>query len=226
MVEAGGPRHGASGAVEIRRAGPGDGDALGEIHAAAWQAAYAPFFEPGFAARAVADRRTRWHRRVAEEAGEAGGVGGVASGAGAGAEVGSGVGAGAGAGAGAAAGSGAGAGAGAAVTLLAVVDGRPLALSVTLPSAARPDHAEIASFYAHPDGWGTGVAAALMEETLRGLRARGYAGVHLWTLRDTPQSRRFYVKCGFAECGTARAFDFGEGNLLEQVEYARSLPAG
>ncbi|KOU41161.1 hypothetical protein ADK55_29625, partial [Streptomyces sp. WM4235] len=74
MVEAGGPRHGASGAVEIRRAGPGDGDALGEIHAAAWQAAYAPFFEPGFAAHAVADRRTRWHRRVAEEAGEAGGV--------------------------------------------------------------------------------------------------------------------------------------------------------
>ncbi|MFJ5808418.1 GNAT family N-acetyltransferase [Streptomyces sp. NPDC093093] len=173
--------------MEIRRAGPGDGDALGEIHAAAWRAAYAPFFEPGFAARAVADRRTRWHRRVAQEAGS---------------------------------------GAGAAVTLLAVVDGRPLALSVTLPSASRPDCAEIASFYAHPDGWGTGVAAALMDETLRGLRTKGYAGVHLWTLRDTPQSRRFYVKCGFAECGTARAFDLGEGNLLEQVEYARPLAAG
>ncbi|MFD9376388.1 GNAT family N-acetyltransferase [Streptomyces sp. NPDC059999] len=191
--------------MEIRRAGPGDGDALGEIHAAAWQAAYAPFFEPGFAARAVADRRTRWHRRVAQEAGAgSGAVSGVGAGSG----------------------SGAGSGAGAAVTLLAVVDGRPLALSVTLRSASRPDCAEIASFYAHPDGWGTGVAAALMDETLRGLRTKGYAGVHLWTLRDTPQSRRFYVKCGFAECGTARAFDFGEGNLLEQVEYARPLAAG
>ncbi|MGW6821315.1 N-acetyltransferase family protein [Streptomyces sp. NPDC055005] len=205
MVEAGGPRHGASGAVEIRRAGPGDGDALGEIHAAAWEAAYAPFFEPGFAARAVADRRTRWHRRVAEEAG---------------------AGSGSGAGSGAGSGSGVGSGVGAAVTLLAIVDGRALALSVTLPSASRPDFAEIASFYAHPDGWGTGVAAALMDETLRGLRAKGYAGVHLWTLRDTPQSRRFYTKCGFADCGTARAFDFGEGNLLEQVEYARPLTAG
>ncbi|MEU9419205.1 GNAT family N-acetyltransferase [Streptomyces sp. NPDC048272] len=199
MVGSGRPPHGASGAVEIRRAGPGDGDALGEIHAAAWQAAYAPFFEPGFAARAVADRRTRWHRRVAEGAGPEARAG---------------------------AGAGVGSGAGAATTLLAVVDGRPLALSVTLPSADRPDFAEIVSFYAHPDGWGTGVAAALMDETLRGPRADGYAGVHLWTLRDTPQSRRFYVKCGFAECGTARAFDFGEGNLLDQVEYARPLVAG
>ncbi|MER5773411.1 GNAT family N-acetyltransferase [Streptomyces sp. NPDC002039] len=204
--------------MEIRRAGPGDGDALGEIHAAAWQVAYAPFFEPGFAARAVADRRTRWHRRVAEEAGGVAPAVGVGSGAGAGSGVGSGAGAGSG--------TGSGSGAGAAVTLLAVVDGRPLALSVTLPSASRPDFAEIASFYAHPDGWGTGVATALMDETLRPLRAQGYAGVHLWTLRDTPQSRRFYVKCGFAECGTARAFDFGEGNLLEQVEYARPLAAG
>ncbi|MFJ3964073.1 hypothetical protein [Streptomyces sp. NPDC090036] len=50
----------------VRRAGPYDGDVLGEIHAAAWEAAYAPFFDPGFAADGVRSRRTRWHERVGQ----------------------------------------------------------------------------------------------------------------------------------------------------------------
>lgn len=162
--------------IEVRRAGAQDGDVLGEIHAAAWEVAYAPFFEAGFAARAVRSRRARWHARVAEGAG---------------------------------------------AILLAVADGRPLALSAFGPSPARAGCAEILSFYGHPDGWGSGIAAALMAETLRALREDGFARVHLWTLRDTPQSRRFYAKSGFTECGTARAFDFGEGQFLDQVEYER-----
>lgn len=162
--------------IEVRRAGPDDGDVLGEIHAAAWEVAYAPFFEAEFAARAVQSRRRRWHARVME---------------------------------------------GTPPILLAVVDGRPLALSAFGPSADRAGCAEILSFYGHPDGWGSGVAAALMSATLRLLREDGYARVHLWTLRDTPQSRRFYAKSGFTECGTERAFDLGEGHFLDQVEYAR-----
>ncbi|GAA3068303.1 hypothetical protein GCM10020254_10060 [Streptomyces goshikiensis] len=100
--------------------------------------------------------------------------------------------------------------------------GPPPALSVFLPSPTRPGLAEIATFYGHPDGWGTGVAAALMTETLRRLGDEGCAGAHLWTLRDTPRSRRFYAKCGFTETGATRTFDFGEGNLLAQVEYERT----
>ncbi|MCX4545635.1 GNAT family N-acetyltransferase [Streptomyces sp. NBC_01565] len=164
--------------IEIRRAGPDDGDALGEIHAAAWEAAYAPFFEPEFAAREVRLRRTRWHARVAD--GRAGTI------------------------------------------LLAVVGGRPLAMSVFAPSPTRPGLAEIATFYGHPDGWGTGVAAELMARTLRRLAEEGFTGAHLWTLRDTPRSRRFYAKCGFTESGGARGHDFGDGNLLAQVEYERA----
>ena len=163
--------------IEVRCAGQNDGDALGEIHAAAWEAAYAPFFDPEFATRAVRSRRTRWHERIAEGPG---------------------------------------------TILLATLDGRPLALSVFLNSPARPGLAEIASFYNHPDGWGSGVAAALMNETLRRTRDDGFARVHLWTLRDTAQSRRFYSKCGFAETGATRGFDFGDGNLLDQVEYERA----
>ncbi|GAA2332803.1 GNAT family N-acetyltransferase [Streptomyces cuspidosporus] len=161
----------------VRRAGPYDGDRLGEIHAAAWEAAYAPFFDPEFAARAVRSRRTRWHERIAQ---------------------------------------------GAATILLAEHDRCPLALSAFAPSSTRPGLAEILTFYSHPDSWGSGVAAALMTETLRHLRDDGFARVHLWTLRDTPRSRRFYTKCGFTECGTARTYDFGDGNPLDQVEYERA----
>ncbi|GAA1017964.1 hypothetical protein Aple_069580 [Acrocarpospora pleiomorpha] len=47
------------------------------------------------------------------------------------------------------------------------------------------------------------------------LREDGFGGVRLWTLRDTPQSRRFYAKSGFTESGVVR----GHGNPIEQVEY-------
>lgn len=50
--------------IEVRRAVPDDGDVLGEIHAAAWEAAYGPFFAPGFVAEAVRSRRTQWHERI------------------------------------------------------------------------------------------------------------------------------------------------------------------
>lgn len=163
--------------IEVRPAGPGDGDALGEIHAASWAAAYAPFFDRRFAEDAVQDRRTRWHRRIARGDG---------------------------------------------TILLAAVDGRPLALSYSLPSTTRPGFAEIHSFYGHPDGWGSGVAAVLLERTLHSLRDAGFARVHLWTLRDTPRSRRCYVRSGFTESGATRGHDFGDGHLLDQVEYERA----
>ncbi|MFF9981916.1 GNAT family N-acetyltransferase [Streptomyces erythrochromogenes] len=161
----------------VRRAGPGDGDVLGGIHAAAWEAAYAPFFDPEFAADGIASRRTRWHARLAAQD---------------------------------------------STILLAEADGRPVAMSVHRASSTRPGLAEILSFYSHPDSWGTGVAAALMTATLERLRADGVTrAAHLWTLRDTPQSRRFYLKCGFAETGADRPYDFGDGNPLTQVEYER-----
>ncbi|MFF9347084.1 GNAT family N-acetyltransferase [Streptomyces sp. NPDC014734] len=163
--------------IRVRRARPADGDALGEIHATAWEVAYGPFFDPEFAARGVRSRRTRWHARIT------GGTGTI---------------------------------------LLAEDDGRLLALSSFGPSSDRPDHAEIHSFYGHPDGWGSGIARTLMTETLRHLRDDGFPRVHLWTLRDTPRSRRFYTACGFVGTGAARTFDFGDGNPLAQVEYGRS----
>jgi RimJ/RimL family protein N-acetyltransferase len=162
--------------IEVRPAGPEDGDALGKIHAAAWEAAYARFFDPDFAANAIRDRRNRWHELLADKT---------------------------------------------ETIMLAALDGRPLVLSRSVASTTRPGFAEIYSFYGHPTSWGTGLAPALMTATLDELCTGGFRGTHLWTLRDTPRSRRFYTKCGFTETGRTRTHDYGDGNPLPQVEYHR-----
>jgi GNAT superfamily N-acetyltransferase len=162
--------------IEVHRATPADAQAIGIVHAASWEAAYAPFFDDEFAAGQIASRLERWHERVA---------------------------------------------AGEGLIMAGAVDGRVLAFSWSQWSAQRPGAAEILSFYGHPDGWGTGVAAVLMEHTLKELKAEGFDEVHLWTLQETPQSRRFYTKEGFTETGNTRPRDFGGGRILEQLEYAR-----
>ena len=163
--------------IAIRPADASDATVLGEIHAAAWEAAYGRFFEPDFVARSVQSRRTRWSERLAHDDG---------------------------------------------TILIAALDGRPLAFAWSRPSATRPGLAEIFSFYGHPDGWGSGIATELMSETLRFLHDDGFTRVHLWTLRDTPQARRFYTKCGFVATGATQPHDYGDGTPLEQVEYERA----
>ncbi|MCG5219647.1 GNAT family N-acetyltransferase [Streptosporangium sp. KLBMP 9127] len=106
--------------------------------------------------------------------------------------------------------------------ILAALEGRPLAFSFFGSSPTRPDMAQIFSFFGHPAGWGTGIAGALMTATLGRLHEDGYSRVHLWTLRRTPRSRRFYTKNGFTESGSVRGYDFGDGNLIDQVEYEAS----
>lgn len=162
----------------VTEATPEDGDAVGEIHAESWQAVYAKFFSPEFAAEAVRHRRGKWRGVLLENRD---------------------------------------------TVMLGALDGRPLAYTYFGASPARPEYAEIFGCYAHPDGWGTGVANALMAATLRRIGEQGFGRVHLWTLRDTAQSRRFYRKIGFTESGAVRGHDFGDGNPIDQVEYALIL---
>ena len=55
--------------IEVSRATAADGEAIGIVHAASWEAAYAPFFERDFAAEQIASRLDRWYQRVAEDDG-------------------------------------------------------------------------------------------------------------------------------------------------------------
>ncbi|WP_220449321.1 GNAT family N-acetyltransferase [Nonomuraea longispora] len=108
--------------------------------------------------------------------------------------------------------------------LLARLNERPGAFARYGASTSRPGSAEIHTFFAHPDVWGSGIATALLEAVLERVGEAGYADVHLWTLRDSAQARRFYAKNGFAETGRTHDHDFGEGAPLVLVELERAVP--
>ncbi|MEU5567623.1 GNAT family N-acetyltransferase [Micromonospora musae] len=108
--------------------------------------------------------------------------------------------------------------------LLARLNERPAAFARFGASTFRPGLAEIHTFFAHPDVWGSGIAKELLLAVLDRARAAGYDDVHLWTLRDSAQARRFYAKNGFVETGRTHEHDFGEGPPLALVELERALP--
>ncbi|MEU6431250.1 GNAT family N-acetyltransferase [Microbispora sp. NPDC046973] len=107
--------------------------------------------------------------------------------------------------------------------LLALLDDRPGAFARFGASSSRPGLGEIHAFFAHPDVWGSGLAAALLTATVDRLREAGHDRVHLWTLRDSAQARRFYAKNGFGETGRRHDHDFGEGPPLALVELERTV---
>ncbi|WP_223189733.1 GNAT family N-acetyltransferase [Nonomuraea terrae] len=108
--------------------------------------------------------------------------------------------------------------------LLALLDGRPGAFARFGDSSSRFGLAEIHTFFAHPDVWGSGLSAVLLTATLDQLRDAGYDRVHLWTLRDSAQARRFYTKNGFTETGRRHDHDFGEGPAVALIELERAMP--
>lgn len=62
--------------------------------------------------------------------------------------------------------------------------------------APAAERGELYGLYLHPDVWGTGVADALMDESLRQLSTRFSASV-LWVLRDNRRAQRFCERCGW-----------------------------
>lgn len=68
---------------------------------------------------------------------------------------------------------------------------------------------ELSKMYTLPDAHGTGVAAALMTESLRHSTAAGAAGVWLGVNQENVRAQRFYGKFGFRVTGT-KTFRLGE----------------
>ncbi|NRQ38049.1 GNAT family N-acetyltransferase [Nonomuraea sp. NN258] len=108
--------------------------------------------------------------------------------------------------------------------LLARLNERPGAFARFGASTSRPGLAEIHTFFAHPDVWGSGIAKALLTDVLDRVRDAGYDDVHLWTLRDSAQARRFYAKNGFTETGRTHDHTFEEGPPLALIELERAVP--
>jgi ribosomal protein S18 acetylase RimI-like enzyme len=82
---------------------------------------------------------------------------------------------------------------------------------------------EIWAFYVHPDRWGSGAAAELMEHVEQRLQAEGFATAVLWVLEDNPRARRFYERHGWAATGIAANFDDYCDVSVPEVEYRKEL---
>jgi GNAT superfamily N-acetyltransferase len=109
-------------------------------------------------------------------------------------------------------------------TLLVAERGSRVAAFAHLgPAVDRDNCGEIYACCAHPSVWGTGVASALMSETLQILAESGFRQVRSWTISGLNRARRFFLKSGFRESSRTRESDFGDGRPVLELEYVRSI---
>ena len=170
----------------VRLAVVADGDAIGNAHASAWEAAYTHIFDASFLAAAAQGRRVGWSQSIAHILTPPN------------------------------------------VLLVGEVDGTVYAFAHAVPAGDDSQLWEILGFYAHPDAWGTGLAALLMQRTCEALTDAGCDEVVLWTHRDAQQAHRFYEKAGFAPTGNARTAqltDWGSAAAVDcpEVEYGKRI---
>jgi GNAT superfamily N-acetyltransferase len=87
---------------------------------------------------------------------------------------------------------------------------------------------EVYGFYLHPDAWGSGAAAALMERSVERLTARRHTMAVLWVLRDNPRARAFYEKVGWHASGRQMMWEGPQTashppDPVAEVQYVTSL---
>jgi GNAT superfamily N-acetyltransferase len=82
---------------------------------------------------------------------------------------------------------------------------------------------ELYSLYVEPDRVGTGLGRLLMDDALSYLRSGPWTAATLWTLRDVPQTTRFYEAAGWSHDGTDKTEEIPEGNPVVQVRYRIDL---
>jgi GNAT superfamily N-acetyltransferase len=94
--------------------------------------------------------------------------------------------------------------------------------------AAEGPVGEVYGFYLHPDAWGSGAAAALMQRSVERLAELQYTDAVLWVLRDNSRARAFYEKVGWRSTGKEIMWDgpFSAPHPpdpVPEVQYATSL---
>jgi GNAT superfamily N-acetyltransferase len=97
-------------------------------------------------------------------------------------------------------------------TLVAERDGRLLAFCTVEMPAREDDEADdvaaIPALYAHPDAFGTGAGAALMDASLDAARQAGYREAILWMLEGNERAAAFYERRGWTRDGGRRRSDY------------------
>jgi|1185.fasta_scaffold312426_1 ribosomal protein S18 acetylase RimI-like enzyme len=107
-------------------------------------------------------------------------------------------------------------------TLLVAERGSAVAAFVYFgPHTEGAPDGEIFDCFAHPDVWGTRVAATVLDKAWELLREARFRRVRLWTMAGANRARHFYESFDFKETGRSRERDFGDGRPVLEIEYAR-----
>lgn len=95
------------------------------------------------------------------------------------------------------------------------------------PSQTEPDNCgEIYSLNVHPDEWGRGTAAALIQKACNTIADQGHNAIRLWTYERAGRARRFYEKTGFQPTGRTKQEGPDGGPTLTEIEYTYAIPHG
>lgn len=95
------------------------------------------------------------------------------------------------------------------------------------PSRTEPGNSgEIYSLNVHPSEWGSGAAAALMQEACDSLADQGHSAIRLWTYERADRARRFYEKTGFHATGRTKQEGPDGGPTITEIEYIHAIPHG
>jgi L-amino acid N-acyltransferase YncA len=86
---------------------------------------------------------------------------------------------------------------------------------------AEPNTAEVYALFVDPPHWRQGIGRSLVSHALSQLASSGFSEAILWTLADTPRSRRFYEALGFTSDGATQRREMTGGAL--EVRYRIAL---
>jgi GNAT superfamily N-acetyltransferase len=103
-------------------------------------------------------------------------------------------------------------------TWVALREGAVVGFCGTGPGAdteAASGTGEVYALYLRPDAVGTGTGRVLFSRAVEDLRARGFAPLTLWVLRDNVRARRFYEAAGWRPDGAEKIEERPDAELAE-----------
>ena len=118
--------------------------------------------------------------------------------------------------------------------LLLLADGKPVCGGSCGPAralegpegSAYAGWGEVISLYTLPGETGKGYGGRLLEEMVRRLEQAGCPGCLLYVLRENPQARRFYERCGFCWDGTQVEVPLPPETVCTDLRYVRHFDEG
>jgi GNAT superfamily N-acetyltransferase len=78
---------------------------------------------------------------------------------------------------------------------------------------------ELSALYVVPEEWGSGVAGALHDQAVAGMRELGATEATLWVVEQNTRARRFYEREGWSANGETKSSMFD----LTELRYRRRL---